>query len=115
MSNLKTRLLERFELTHVEMEVEGEKVFVKQLSAAEAEAYQFERMDPKTGKADFSKLKGARAELVAACLCESDGKLMFKNDAEVGENLPSSFVEAAYKVCADFNGMGVEEEDAGKD
>ena len=115
MSNLKSRLLDRFQLTHSEKEVEGEKVFVKQLSAAEAEAYQFARMNPKTGEVDFSKVKGARADLVAVCLCESDGKLMFKNGDEVGKTMPTSFVEAAYRVCADFNGMGADDEEAGKD
>ena len=115
MSNLKARLLDRFQLTHSEMEVEGEKVFVKQLSAAEAEAYQFARMDPKTGEVDFAKVKGARADLVAVCLCEADGKLMFKSGDEVGESLPASFVEAAYNLCAEFNGMGAETEEAGKD
>ena len=115
MSSLKERLLDRFQLTHSKKEIEGVTVFVKQLSAAEAEAYQFARINPKTGELDYSKVKGARADLVATCLCEEDGSRMFKNGGEAGTKLPSSFVEAAYKVCAEFNGMGADIEDAGKD
>jgi hypothetical protein len=116
MSNLKSRLLDRFPLIHTEKEVEGEKVFVKTLSDAQMEKYQFSRINHKTGEVDFSKVEGAQSELVALCLCEEDGKPMFKNGKEVGDTLPPEFVKAAYIVCSTHNGMaqGVEE-DAGKD
>ena len=115
MSNLKDHLLDRFKLTHVEKEVEGEKVFVRQLSNAQTEAYQFARINPKTGDVDFSKVKGARAELVAICLCEEDGKAMFKSGKEASDSLPSTFINAAYLVCAETNDMSGEVEEAGKD
>ena len=53
MSNLKSRLLDRFQLGFAEKIIEGEKVFVRQLSDAEAEHYQFARIDHKTGEVDF--------------------------------------------------------------
>jgi hypothetical protein len=116
MSNLKTRLLDRFQLACSEKEIEGEKVFIRQLSDAEAEHYQFARINHKTGEVDFAKVEGAQAELVALCFCEEDGKRMFKSGKEVGDTLPSAFVKAAYKVCSEFNGMGVlAVEEAGKD
>ena len=116
MSNLKSRLLDRFKLGFSEKEIEGEKVFVRQLSDAEVERYQFSRIDHKTGEMDFSKVEGAQAELVALCCCEEDGKRMFKNGKEVADALPSTFVKAAYKVCSEFNGMGAAAvEEAGKD
>jgi hypothetical protein len=110
MSNLKTRLLNRFPLTHVEKEVEGEKVFVRTLSDAVMEAYQFSRINHKTGEVDFSKVEGAQAELVYLCLCEEDGKSMFKSGTEVGTILPPEFVKAAYVVCSTHNGMAQGEE-----
>jgi hypothetical protein len=116
MSNLKSRLLDRFPLTFSEKEVEGEKVFVKNLSDAQMEKYQFSRINHKTGEVDFSKVEGAQSELVALCLCEEDGALMFKNGKEVGATLPPEFVKAAYAVCSEHNGMMKDtEEDAGKD
>jgi len=118
MSTLKVNLLKRFQLTHIEEEVLGERVFIKQLSASEAEGYQLERMNPKTGEVDFSKFGGARADLVALCFCEEDGLLMFKNGTEAGGSLPTSFIDAAYKVCAAVNGMNAGnegEEEPGKD
>ena len=116
MSNLKSRLLDRFQLGFAEKIIEGEKVFVRQLSDAEAEHYQFARIDHKTGEVDFSKVEGAQADLVALCFCEEDGKRMFKNGKEVGDTLPSAFVKAAYKVCSEFSGMGnAVVEEAGKD
>jgi hypothetical protein len=115
MSNLKSRLLDRFPLAHSEKEVDGEKVFVKTLSNAQMENYQFKRIDHKTGSVDFSKVEGAQDELVALCLCEEDGALMFKNGKEVGTTLPPEFVKAAYIVCSEHNGMAKDaEEDAGK-
>jgi hypothetical protein len=116
MSNLKDRLLDRFPLTFSEKDVMGEKVFVKTLSDAQTETYQFCRIDHKTGEVDFSKVEGAQSDLVALCLCEEDGKVMFKNGKEVGDTLPPEFVKAAYIVCSTHNGMaqGVDEE-AGKD
>jgi len=114
MSDLKKRLLSKFELKHVEREVKGEQVFVRQLSATEAESYQFDRIDPLTGEVDFERVKGARAELVAACLCDEDGNLQFTAE-EVGDNFPATFVDAAYTVCAEENGMrGEDVEDAAK-
>jgi len=113
MSDLKERLLSKFELKHVEREVEGEVVYIKQLSAAEAESYQFDRIDPHTGEVDFERVRGCRAELVAACLCDEDGNLQFTDD-EVGDNFPATFVDAAYTVCAEVNGMRGELEDAEK-
>ena len=115
MSTVKTRLLDRFKLGFSESLIEGEKVFLKQLSDAEVERYQFARIDRKTGEMDFSKVEGAQAELVALCLCEEDGKRPFKNGKEVADTFPSVFVKAAYKVCSEFNGMGAAEvEEAGK-
>jgi hypothetical protein len=116
MSTLKSRLLDRFPLGHSEKEVEGEKVFVKTLSDSQMETYQFKRINHKTGEVDFSKVEGAQSELVAMCLCEEDGKAMFKNGKDLGAVMPPEFVKAAYIVCSEHNGMvhGVEEE-AGKD
>jgi hypothetical protein len=116
MSNLKDRLLDRFPLTFSEKEVMGEKVFVKTLSDAQTETYQFCRINHKTGEVDFSKVEGAQSDLVALCLCEEDGKLMFKSGKEVGSTLPPEFVKAAYKVCSEHNGMSVAiPDEAGKD
>lgn len=115
MKDLKTRILDRFQLTHIEREIEGMKVFIKQLSDAETEAYQFARINPKTGEVDFSKVKGARSELVAMCLCNEDGSPVFKNGKEVGTSLPSEFVNAAYSVCAETNNMSGDADDAKKD
>jgi len=97
--------------------VEGEKVWVKQLSDAAMETYQFSRMDLKTFELDGSKVKGAQAELVAMCLCEEDGTKCFKNTKDAAENLPSTFIKAAYKVCSELNGMAAEKDlvEAGKD
>lgn len=114
MSNLKSRLLDRFQLKVTEGEVEGEKVFIKTLSDAESEAYQFSRINIKTGEVDFTKIEGAHADLVALCLCEEDGTPMFKNGKEVATTLPSVFVKAAYKVCSELNHIGVAPEEAGK-
>jgi hypothetical protein len=116
MSTLKSQLLTRFPLTHSKEMVDGEKVFVKTLSNAQMESYQFKRIDHKTGTVDFSKVEGAQDELVALCLCEDDGSLMFKNGKEVGTTMPPEFVKAAYVVCSEHNGMAQDvEEEAGKD
>ena len=114
MSNLKSRLLDRFQLAHAEKEVLGEKVFVKGLSDAQSETYQFSRINHKTGELDFSKVEGAQAELAAMCLCEEDGKLMFKTGKELANAFGATFVKEAYKVCAEYNDMS-QGEDEGKD
>lgn len=113
----KEALLSQFALGQVKSEVLEAEVYIKQLPAAKTEAYQFQLIDPKTGTVDFSKVRGARANLVAMCLCDEDGKLLFKNGAEVGNGFPATFVEAAYAVCAEVNGLVGEEsvEEAGKD
>ena len=108
MSNIKTRLLDRFPLLTTEKEVGGEKVFIKSLSAAQTESYQFSRINHKTGEVDFSKVEGAQADLVALCLCEEDGKPVFKNGKEVGDLLPPDFVKEAYAICSEQNGMSPE-------
>lgn len=101
----KEALLARFALGQVKSEVLGAEVHIKQLPAAKTEAYQFQLIDPKTGTVDYSKVRGARAELVAMCLCDEDGKLLFKKGAEVGNEFPATFVEAAYAICAEVNGL----------
>ena len=103
MSNLKSRLLDRFPLLTVEKEVGGEKVFIKALSAAQTENYQFSRINHKTGEVDFSKVEGAQADLIALCLCEEDGKAIFKTGKEVGDSMPPEFVkEATQTTTADI-------------
>lgn len=99
---IKENLLARFNVGIEEHDIEGVPVFVKQLTAAEAEDYQFKRIG-KDGKVDYAKLPGARAELVARCLCDEKGKPVF-SQAEVGD-LPSSFVEAAYALCSEVCGL----------
>ena len=115
--SLREELLAQFTLGQIESEVLGKRVYVKQLSAAETETYQFKLINVKTATVDYSKAKGARADFVAMCLCEEDGKLLFKNGQEVGSNFPGVFVEAAYAVCAEVNGLVGEDslEEAGKD
>ena len=105
MSNLKSRLLDRFPLVTVEKEVGGEKVFIKALSAAQTEKYQFSRINHKTGEVDFSKVEGAQSDLIALCLCDEEGKPVFKNGKEVGDSLPPDFVKEAYAACSEHNGM----------
>ena len=115
MSNIKKRLLDRFPLQTVEKEVGGVKVFIKSLSAAQTENYQFSRINHKTGEVDFALVEGAQADLIALCLCEEDGKPVFKNGNEVG-GLPSEFVKEAYALCSEHNGMAPDAvEEAGKD
>ena len=111
--SIKENLLNRFALTVEPHELEGEQVFVKQITAAQAEAYQFKRIGS-DGKVDYQKIKGARAELVAMCLCEEDGSPLF-TEKEVGA-LPSSFVEAAYALCSEVCALrgDVEAEEAEK-
>jgi len=104
--NTRENLLSQFALTHVESDILGQKVWVKQLTAAQAEDYQFRRINIESGSVDYAKVRGARAELVAMCLCDEDGTLLFKTAKEVGDSFPSSFVEAAYAACSEVNGMG---------
>lgn len=113
----KEDLLAQFTLGQVKSDVLGAEVYVKQLPAAKTESYQFGLIDSKTGTVDYAKVRGARAELVSMCLCEEDGTLLFKNKGEVGNQFPATFVEAAYAVCAEVNGLVGEEslEEAGKD
>ena len=115
MSNLKDRLLTQFQLAHQEAEIEGAVVFIKQLSNAQVETYQFRRINMKTGEADYAKIQGAKAELVAMCLCDEDGVLVFKTGKELGEALPKTFVDAAHEKCMDVNSMNIDIEEAGKD
>ncbi len=115
--SMKANLLAQFELGQVKSDVLGTEIYIKQLPATKTEGYQFGLIDPKTGTVDFSKVRGARAELVAMCLCDEDGELLFKKGGEVGSQFPATFVEAAYAVCAEVNGLVGEEslEEAGKD
>ena len=115
MKSVRERMLDRFQLAHVEREVEGEKVWIKMLSDAKLEAYQFSRMDLDTMEVEGSKVEGAQSELVALCLCEEDGKLVFKNQKEAADMLPSLAIRAIYKVCTDVNSMTADIEEAGKD
>jgi len=113
----KEALLAQFALGQVKSKVLDTDVYIKQLSAAETETYQFKLINIKTNTVDYSKVRGARAELVAMCLCEKDGTLLFKKGSEIDNQFPGVFVEAAYAVCADVNGLVGEEslDKAGKD
>ena len=116
MSNLKSRLLDRFPLSVSEKQLGGEKVFIKALSAAQTEHYQFSRINHKTGEVDYSKVEGAQADLIALCLCDETGTPVFKNGKEVGDTLPGAFVKEAYAMCSEHNGLGpAAVAEAGKD
>ena len=104
--SIRENLLSQFALGHVEREVLGHQVYVKQLTAAQVEDYQFQRINADSGSVDYNKVKGARSDLVAMCLCNEDGEVLFKSGKVVGESFPSHFVEAAFAVCSEVNGMG---------
>lgn len=105
MSELKQSLLKTFGMRCVEEEVSGQKVYIRKMSAAEVENFQFSRIDKKTMEPNRDKIQGMRAELVALCLCEADGQKLFDDAKEAGEQLDNQFIEDCYKVCAKVNAM----------
>lgn len=109
--SLKESIFSQFEKTHVEVRLNclNEPVFVKRLTPKQAEAWQFSRLNKQTGKVDYAKLPGARAELVALCVCDADGVLVFDSADEVGTRLPNDVVEDLHKACLEINHLGAKD------
>lgn len=72
----------------------------RELSAGEAEdLFLGLSNDPKASK-------GLRARMIAACVCDADGKPLM-NEAEAAR-LPNAFSAALQAICIDVNGLSEE-------
>lgn len=82
----------------------------RHLSGLESDNLQLAVIDPETGKVAYSKLKGHRAKLIAACLVDEDGNpVATADDIAQWDN---DVINDLHNICRKINKMGKEDVEA---
>lgn len=91
------------------------KVRVKGMTAEQRDHYETHMFKLKTNSSTgrLEDLSGIRARVVAACLCDKDGKLLFSDKDDTWKVLNQKSAAAIadiFEVCMTLSGLGAEDE-----
>ena len=88
-----------------ELEIDGEKYFIREMTAGAATEYEESLLDMSSGKPVY-KLKGAKSRMVQACLFTEKGEHVFeKKDLLLVESMPKSLVEKIFDLATRVNSL----------
>lgn len=112
---LRQRIAQAIKLPREELWLEeiGEKVFVREMTGAEYDAYQTETLGRAGKDGKLKNVNGLRAKLIQMCLLDEDGAQVYdaKSIDEI-QSLPTTVIDKICEVASRINNLNNESDEA---